>query len=453
MDKLPMVPSEIAAEGGTSTPQASSLKPQARSASIVTYGCQMNEADTAEIKRALLERGFSIVRGERESDLVLLNTCTVRKKAEDKVFGKLGHLKALKREKPGLVIGVLGCMGASSRDEIESEAPFVDFVLPPHQLDTLTQILEMRFPGNIPGETGEDLDPSESPFKAFVNISRGCDNNCTFCIVPMVRGPEVCFPYEEVHRQVARLEGQGVLEVTLLGQNVNSYRHDGVEFADLLDRLAVAFPRVRFRFTSPHPKDFPDRCIEVLARHANICKQVHMPLQSGSERVLRAMKRGYSMKRFMSIVEKMRAAMPGIALSTDVICGFPGETEEDFEETLAAMRAVRFDNAYMFYYSPRQGTAAVDLPGHLPVEVRKARLRRLIDQQLGITLERNTRMVGALETVLVEGPARKPEGCLAGRTDTNKLVIFRGSLELVGTLQPVRIVGADGVTVFGELEG
>lgn len=426
---------------------------QPKKAAIVTYGCQMNEADSAEVKRALLAKGFTIVKSEREADLVLLNTCTVRKKAEDKVFGKLGHLKAFKRERPGLVIGVLGCMGASSRDEIESEAPFVDFVLPPHQLDTLTQIVDMRFPGTVPGETGEDLDPAECPFKAFVNISRGCDNNCTFCIVPMVRGPEVCFPYEEIHRQVARLAGQGVLEVTLLGQNVNSYRLDGLEFADVLDRLAVAFPNVRFRFTSPHPKDFPDRCIEVLARHANICKQVHMPIQSGSDRVLRSMKRGYNMKRFMSIVEKMRAAMPDIALSTDVICGFPGETEDEFQETLAAMRAVRFDSAYMFYYSPRQGTAAVDIEGHLPVEVRKERLRRLIDQQLGITLERNTRMVGQTETVLVEHVARKPEGCLSGRTDTNKLVIFRGDPALIGTLVPVKIVGADGVTVFGELAG
>ena len=426
------------------------LAPTSRKAAIVTYGCQMNDADSAEIKRALLGRGFTIVRTEREADLVLLNTCTVRKKAEDKVFGKLGHLKAFKREKPGLVIGVLGCMGASSRDEIESEAPFVDFVLPPHQLDTLTQIVDMRFPGTVPGETGEDLDPTDSPFKAFVNISRGCDNNCTFCIVPMVRGPEVCFPYDEIHRQVARLAGQGVQEVTLLGQNVNSYRLDGLEFADLLDKLATAFPDVRFRFTSPHPKDFPDRCIDVLAKHANICKQVHMPLQSGSERVLRTMKRGYSIKRFMSIVEKMRAQMPGIALSTDVICGFPGETEEDFQDTLRVMREVRFDSAYMFFYSPRQGTAAVDLPGHLPVEVRKERLRRLIDQQLVITLERNTRMVGTTERVLVEHKARKPEGCLSGRTDTNKLVIFRGPENLIGTVIQVKIVGADGVTVFGE---
>jgi tRNA-2-methylthio-N6-dimethylallyladenosine synthase len=422
-----------------------------RTAAIVTYGCQMNEADSAEIKRMLLGRGFTVVKSESEADLVLLNTCTVRRKAEEKVFGKLGHLKALKRQRPGLVIGVLGCMGASSRDEIEAEAPFVDFVLPPHQLETLTQIVDMRFPGDAPGETGEDLDPSECPFKAYVNISRGCDNSCTFCIVPAVRGPEVCFPYEEIHRQVARLEAQGVLEVTLLGQNVNSYRHGGMDFSDLLDRLAPAFPGVRLRFTSPHPKDFPDRCIEVLARHPNICKQVHLPLQSGSERVLRLMKRGYNLKRFTSRVELMRQLIPQIALSTDVICGFPGETEEDFCETLAAMRAVRFDTAYMFYYSPRRGTEAVDLPGHLPVEVRKERLRRLIDQQLGITLECNARLVGVTEDVLVERPARKPPGCLIGRTDTNKLVVFRAPERLVGSLQPVRITGADGVTLFGEL--
>jgi tRNA-2-methylthio-N6-dimethylallyladenosine synthase len=424
-----------------------------RKATIVTYGCQMNEADSAEIKRLLITKGFSVGRSERDSDLVLLNTCTVRRKAETKVFAKLGHLKAMKRARPGLVIGVLGCMVASSRDEIEAEAPFVDFVLPPHQIETLSQIVDMRFPGNVDGETGQDLDPSECPFKAYVNISRGCDNNCTFCIVPMVRGPEFCFPYEEVHRQVGRLAAQGILEVCLLGQNVNSYRHDGVDFADLIGRLAQAYPSLKFRFTSPHPKDFPEKLIDVLSEHANICKQVHLPLQSGSDRVLRLMKRGYNMARFMSRVELLRAKMPDIALSTDIICGFPGETEEDFQMTLQVARDVRFDQAYMFYYSPRQGTEAVDLPDHLPVEVRKERLRRLIDQQLVISRERNARLADRVEEVLVERPAPRPEGCLVGRTDTNKLVIFKGTPDLIGSFQPVRIVTADSVTLFGEMAG
>jgi tRNA-2-methylthio-N6-dimethylallyladenosine synthase len=449
----PTEASEASEPGGLAGASGASGAGPGLRAPSVTYGCQMNEADSAEIRRMLLGRGFSVGRDERQSDLVLLNTCTVRRKAEEKVFGKLGHLKALKKARPGLVIGVLGCMGASSRDEIEAEAPWVDFVLPPHRIETLAQIVDIRFPGRVPGETGEDLDPSETPFKAYVNISRGCDNSCTFCIVPMVRGREVSFPYEEIHRQVAHLEQQGVLEVCLLGQNVNSYRHSGLDFAGLLDRLAAGFPRLKLRFTSPHPKDFPDRLIEVLARHDNIAKQVHLPLQSGSDRVLRVMKRGYNVHRFLDRVEALRRLMPGITLSTDVICGFPGETDDDFATTLSVMRQVRFDHAYMFYYSPRQGTEAVALPGHLPVHVRKARLRRLIDVQLPITLERNQRLVGRLETVLLERAARRPAGCLVGRTDGNKLVIVPAIASLVGTYRGVRITGADGVTLFGELDG
>lgn len=422
-----------------------------RRAWIQTWGCQMNDADSAEIKRRLLGLGFTITPRETEADLLILNTCTVRRKAEEAVFNQLDHFKNYKRRRPGVVIGVVGCMGASSRDEIEARTPFVDFILPPHQADTLEQIVSMRFPGGVEGETGEDLDPSATPFRGMVNISRGCNNNCTFCIVPSVRGREECFSPEEIERQIARLLEGGAQEILLLGQNVNSYRYEGMEFAELIQRVCPKFPETGFRFTSPHPKDFSVKFIEAMAGLPNMMRHVHFPLQSGSDTVLRLMKRSYTAQRFKDRVAKLREVMPGIAMSTDVIAGFPGETEEDFQATLDVVREMRFDSAYLFYYSPRQGTAALDLPGHLPEEVRKERLSRLIEVQLKITREQNAACVGRTEAVLVEKPARKPEGHMVGRLASNRLVIFPGESTMIGKRAQVTITGSGQVALFGRL--
>jgi len=424
---------------------------------VITYGCQMNEADSAEIKRLLLEKGFDVSGEATNCDLILLNTCSVRRRAEMKVFGKLGHLKALKRERPDLTIGVLGCMGASSREEIERQAPFVDFVLPPHQFEALSEMLDQRFPreGSIlkeaDGTAGIDLEPNDCPFKAFVNISRGCSNRCSFCIVPLVRGPQTCLPYEKIRAAVASCERRGVVEVCLLGQNVNAYHLDGREFADILEGLAREIPRIRFRFTSPHPKDFSERVVDVIAGWPNIARHVHLPLQSGSDRILKSMNRGYDVRRFTSLVDLLRRRIPDVALTTDLICGFPGETEIDFQETLRVVREVGFDQAFTFYYSPRQGTAAATYPDQLPESVRKERLRRLIDTQLSLSRERAQALVGRTFEVLVERVARRPVGGLVGRTGSNRLVIFSGSANLVGSHQLVKIVSGDSVTLFGDL--
>ena len=420
-----------------------------RSAHLVTYGCQMNDAASNDIREMLLTQGFDIVATESEADLIILNTCTIRRKAEDTVFHRLDHVKGFKRINPGLVVGVVGCMGASSRDELEQRTPYVDFILPPHQVDAIRDIVQMRFPGDLDGETGADLDPSETPYRGLVNISRGCNNNCTFCIVPSVRGRETCFSPEEIERQVRRLVEGGALEITFLGQNVNSYRSGEVDFADLVSAICPRFPQIGFRFTSPHPKDFSNKFILAMARVENLLRQVHLPMQSGSDRVLRLMKRSYNMKRFYSRVDRLRQHMPGIALGTDVICGFPGETEDDFEQTLEAVRRIRFDSAYMFFYSPRPGTEAVNLPGHLPEELRKDRLNRLISVQLEISREKNLELVGQVHRGLVERPARRPPGYLQARLDCNRLVIFPGSENLLGSQLDFEITSASQVALFG----
>ncbi|MBI4862568.1 MAG: tRNA (N6-isopentenyl adenosine(37)-C2)-methylthiotransferase MiaB [Candidatus Riflebacteria bacterium] len=419
-------------------------------ATIVTYGCQMNEADSARIKEILIAGGFTFVRDPDEADVILLNTCSVRRRAEEKVFGKLAHLSPMKRQRPGLVIGVVGCMGQSSADEIRSKAPFVDFVLPPHQHDKLAAILQERFADRLFAASGADLAPDSCPFVAHVAISRGCDNACAYCVVPSVRGREVCHPRDQIEAEVGTLAARGVLQIWLLGQNVNSWRHQEHDFADLVRGLAGAFPALRFRFTSPHPRDFSERLIATLAGCPNVARQVHLPLQSGSDRVLETMRRGYDLAHYLSRVELLRRYMPDVALSTDLICGFPGETDDDFEKTLEAVRSIGFDTAYTFYYSPRPGTAAANAPDQLPVAVRKDRLRRLIDLQLAVARERNQRLVGSVLEVLAERVAPRPPGHLLGRADSNRLVVFPGEPSLIGSYRRVTVVRADSVTVFGE---
>jgi len=419
---------------------------------LLTYGCQMNEADSLSVERQLAERGFTLVDDVEAAEAVVLNTCSVRRKAEERVFGQLGHLKALKEKRRGnLVIGVVGCMARAARDELLERAPYVDFVLTPDELDRVVVELASRLPppGVVVGDGGT-LPADPFPFKRYLPVMRGCDNFCTYCVVPYVRGRERSMPAPDVEAAVSSFAAAEVREVTLLGQNVNSYRWHDVDFPRLLDGLARRQPRLCFRFLTSHPKDLSDDLVAVMADRPNVLPALHLPLQAGANRILSLMNRRYTLEHYLDRVTALRRAVPDIALTTDLICGFPGETEDDFVVTLDAVRTVRYDSAFMFYYQERPHTRALDLPDQVPVAVRKERLKRLIDIQQAIGREVNQRHVGQLLSVLVEQPSRRDTGVLAGRTGHDKTILFAGSTDLVGHRVTVRCTAADAYTLRGE---
>ncbi len=418
-------------------------------ASILTYGCQMNEADTTDIGQALKRAGYELTRSWDQSDLVVLNTCAIREKAEDRIRGTLGHLKSLRARRPWLVVGVMGCMAAQSADYLSHEA---DFVIPPMEAGQLSEVLAGLPPPPGLGEEEGDLPPlemnQETPFKRFLPIIRGCNHRCTFCVVPNTRGPEYYEPPEELFQKVGEMRDRGVLEVTLLGQTVNAYVHGGWTFATLLQEMAHRFPAVGFRFITSHPRQFSDEIIEVMATRPNVMPYLHLPLQAGSDRVLRRMKRLYTFAEYEALVGRVRSAVPDLALSTDIICGFPGETEEDFDRTLEAMKRIRFESAFMFYYSERPGTAAVNLDGKLPIPARKERLARLIRLQKDIQMEVNQSEVGRRRRCLVERTSKKDPAVMLARTPSNKGVLVPGPESLIGSYLELEIQRADSFILF-----
>ena len=431
---------------------------------IQTYGCQMNEHDTETMKGMLEEMGYTWTENRREADIILLNTCAIRENAEDKVFGELGHLKSLKTEKPDLILGVCGCM---SQEEgvvrrILEKHQYVDLIFGTHNIHRLPELLrEAMFAKEMvvevwskEGDIFENLPKKRAGLKAWVNIMYGCDKFCTYCIVPYTRGKERSRRPEDVIAEVRELARQGYKEITLLGQNVNAYGKDfediNYRFGDLMaDIQKIDIPRVRF--TTSHPRDFDDHLIEVLGRGGNMVEHIHLPVQSGSNEILKRMSRKYTRESYLELVRKLKAAIPGLVLSTDIIVGFPGETEEQFEETMSLVREVEFASAFTFIYSPREGTPAAQMEDNVPLEVKKERLMRLNDLIAELSRKDNEKLRGKTVEVLVEGVSKNNPEYLTGRTRTNKLVHFRGPESLTGQFIDVKITEVQTWLFKGEI--
>jgi len=420
---------------------------------IETYGCQMNVADSELVLGVLEREGYVAVDDPAAADVVLVNTCAVRDHAEQKVLSRVGELKRCKR--PGGVLGVVGCMAQRLGPRLLERIPEVDLVVGPDGYRGLPELIARARAGG--GERAadvefrgwehyEDVPPArEGGASAFVTVQRGCDYRCTFCIVPMTRGPERSRKLADVVREVERLAGAGTTEVTLLGQTVNSYDDGTHDFADLL-RAVGAVPGIRrLRFTSPYPTDFGEHVVAAMAATPAVCEHVHLPVQSGSSRVLRRMLRRYDRDRYLAVVAALRDAMPGIALTTDIIVGFPGETEDDFRETLSLVEAVAFDDAFTFRYSPREGTPATRLKDGVPDPVARERLERLVAAVRGIARRKNVALVGSTHEVLVEGWAKRGD-LLQGRTRANKVALFPGPDQWIGSYRTVRFTGTTGST-------
>ncbi|MGH2691567.1 MAG: tRNA (N6-isopentenyl adenosine(37)-C2)-methylthiotransferase MiaB [Actinomycetota bacterium] len=430
---------------------------------IRTFGCQMNEHDSERIAGVLEADGMTPVEDVDRAGVVVINTCAVRQNADDRLYGTLGHLKSAKARQPGMRIVVAGCLAQKDRGEIQRRAPWVDVVVGTHALPNVLQLIERAeregpqmdvseytetFPSAMPARR-------EVPHHAWVSVSVGCDNKCTFCIVPLVRGAQRSRALGDILAEVQGLASQGVVEVTLLGQNVNTFGRDLTipgssrtpQFGALLRAVDSVDGIERIRFTSPHPHDFTDDVVEAMAECDRVCEHIHFPLQSGSDRILKAMRRSYRSERYLDWLRRIRDGVPGVAVTTDIIVGFPGETEEDFLGTLRVVEEARFDAAYTFQYSPRAGTEAAGYESQVPKDVVQERFDRLLALQQRISSERNAALEGKILEVLIEGRGRK--GGLQGRTRTNKVVNFPGDAA-PGTFVDVRVTRAHPHHLTGE---
>ena len=432
---------------------------------IRTFGCQMNEHDSERIGGMLRADGMTPTEDVRDARVIVLNTCAIRENADRKLYGNLGHLKPLKATRPDLRIVVAGCLAQKDQGQIQERAPWVDVVVGTHALPHLLDLLRRAEDEGPQMDVAEytELFPSALPaarddaFRAWVSIAVGCDNACTFCIVPFVRGAQRSRAIGDVLAEVQGLARAGVVEITLLGQNVNTYGRDLTVpgssrrplFADLLRRVNEVEGIRRIRFTSPHPHDFTDDVIDAMAESERVCEHIHFPLQSGSDTVLKAMRRSYRRERYLGWLEAIRSAIPEIGVSTDIIVGFPGETEEDFANTLDVVERARFDSAYTFQYSPRPGTRAATMPEQVPKEVVQERFDRLVALQGSISLAKAEAVVGDEVEVLVEGAGRKGDSTQS-RTRTNRIVHLREPLE-PGTFATARVTGAAPHHLTGEV--
>ena len=438
-----------------------------KKATVITYGCQMNVNESAKMKQILQTMGYEIVDDIDDSDLVFLNTCTVREGAAVKVYGKLGDLKRLKEKKNGkMIIGVTGCLAQEVRDEFIKKTPYVDLVLGNQNIGRIPDIIERL-------EKGEDVhvvmveDEDELPQRvdadfgddivASISITYGCNNYCTFCIVPYVRGMERSVPLHEIVQDVKKYTEKGYKEILFLGQNVNSYGSDLADetdnFAKLLRESAKIEGDFWIKYVSPHPKDFTDEVIEAIAYNSKIARMLHLPLQSGSTKILNAMNRGYTKEEFITLAKKIKEKIPDIGLTTDIIVGFPGETDEDFQDTMDVVNEVGFENAFMFMYSKRSGTPAATMEEQVDEQVKSERLQQLMRLQNYKAKEESQKYLGKTVKVLVEGPSRKNPEMLTGRTSTHKIVLFKSDrTDLKGKFVHTRIYEAKTWTLYGELE-
>ena len=431
--------------------------PREKKVFIRTFGCQMNEYDSDRMADVLAAaEGYSKTDDPAQADLIVFNTCSVREKAQEKVFADLGRVRELKRANPALLIGVGGCVASQEGEEIVRRAPYVDVVFGPQTLHRLPELIAERRACGTPQvdisfpeiEKFDHMPPARvEGASAFVSIMEGCSKYCSFCVVPYTRGEEISRPLEDVLREVRGLAGAGVKEVTLLGQNVNAYRGelaDGTpaDFALLLAQVARIEAIERIRYTTSHPLEFTQRLIDAYTKIPKLVSQVHLPVQSGSDRILAAMKRNYTAMEYRSIIRRLRAARPQISISSDFIVGFPGETEDDFAQTMKLIDEVRFDGSFSFIYSPRPGTPAANLHDETPHEVKLARLTRLQARIQELSEEYSRAMIGSRQRVLVEGVSRKSANDVAARTENNRVVNFTGPARLIGRYVEVEITQA-----------
>jgi len=430
---------------------------------VRTFGCQMNENDSEHIGGMLVRAGATRASTAEDADVIIVNTCAVRAKSEEKLSSYLGRLSSLKKKRP-VLIGVAGCVAQVRRHDLLKKRPFVDFVIGPDNYLEIPAILERAAAAGPVIETGRSREwrefgraetLRESPTSAFVTVMEGCDNFCAYCVVPFSRGREKFRPFESVVREAGDLAAAGYREIQLLGQNVNSYRDPatGCGFADLLDAVAAVPGLAWVRFLTSHPKNFGDDIIGAMARNPKVCRSLHLPIQSGSTDVLERMNRGYSREGYLALIERIRAHVPGILLNTDIIVGFPGETEADFEATCDALRRVRYAGIFSFRYSPRPLTAAARMADDVPLEVKRRRLLVLQGLQKTIQTEINASFVGHELEVLCAGPSPKGAGRMAGRTEGNLVVNFPAPAEAAGRFVTVRITGSGPYSLHGELAG
>ena len=427
---------------------------------IETYGCQMNFADSEVVAAIMQTADYDLTENISDADAIFINTCSIRDHAEKKAMSRLEYFTSLKKKKKGLVVGVLGCMAERIKDELLKEK-VVDLVVGPDSYLDLPNLVAQAASGHkainvepSTTETYKDVLPKRiggNVISGFVSIMRGCNNFCTYCIVPYTRGRERSREYESILSEVVDLQKRGYKEVTLLGQNVNSYNYEGLTFAMLLDKLATEVPDMRIRFTTSHPKDMSEDTVKVIARHHNLCKHIHLPVQSGSSRILQLMNRKYTREWYLDKIAMIRRIIPDCGITTDMFTGFHSETEEDHQMTLSLMREVGFDNAFMFKYSEREGTfASRNLPDNVPEDVKLRRLQEAIDLQLELSLASNKRDIGKEFEVLVEGRSKRSAQQMFGRTSQNKVVLFNRSDEKTGDYITVKINDATAATLFGE---
>ena len=427
---------------------------------IETFGCQMNVYDSELVAGLLQKCGYSETEKTEQADIIFLNTCAIREKAEATVHHRLESIQHLKKRNPQIIFGVLGCMAQNLKDDLLESKPYVDIILGPDSYRKLPELLNRkrvdtkslvdttlsRF------EVYDDLFPSrENGVNAWISIMRGCDKFCTFCIVTFTRGRERSRPLQGIVDEATQAVKDGFSEITLLGQNVNSYRNEDREFHHLLAEIAQIPGLKRVRYTSPHPQDMTDELLETMGQYDTICNYVHLPLQAGNDRILKRMNRTYTKSHFLKLAHRIREWLPGVGISTDIIVGFPGETEMEFNETLSVMEEIKFDSAFNFKYSPRRGTKASEYDDQIAEDVKQDRLSRVIELQKKHTLERNLELVGTTQIVLVEKESKRSNQQWAGRTDSNKWVIFDKKDVHIQDMIPVQIREAKGITLRGEL--
>ena len=428
---------------------------------IETYGCQMNFADSEVVAAVMKMADYELCDSIDVADAIFINTCSIREHAEVKAMSRLEFFRQLKRKKKNLLVGVIGCMAERMQKEL-LEHPVVDLVAGPDSYLDLPNLIAQAEQGeksiNIDlslTETYKDVLPQRiggNRISGFVSIMRGCNNFCSYCIVPYTRGRERSRPYNSILNEVQDLYNRGYKEVTLLGQNVNSYNFEGMNFASLLENLAQAVPGIRIRFTTSHPKDMSEETIIVISKYPNLCKHIHLPVQSGSSRILKLMNRKYTREWYLERIALIRKHIPDCGISTDMFTGFHSETEEDHQETLSLMREVGYDSAFMFKYSERKGTfASKNLPDDVPEEVKLRRLQEMIDLQMELSLDSNKRDIGKEFEVLVEGYSKRSKQQLSGRTSQNKVVLFENQGQKVGDLVRVKIKEASAITLFGDI--
>jgi tRNA-2-methylthio-N6-dimethylallyladenosine synthase len=424
---------------------------------IETYGCQMNVADSEVVLSIMNDSGFAVTQDAGAADVILVNTCSVRDNAEQRVRQRISTLKSYKRQNPGVVLGVLGCMAERLRTELIDRGNVVDIVVGPDEYRKLPALVEDAFNGErgiavklSRVENYDDIMPLRTDgIAAWLSVMRGCDKFCTFCVVPFTRGRERSRGLKSVIEEVERLSGRGFKEITLLGQNVNSYNDGEFDFADLMERVSRVDRSMRIRFMTPHPQDMSDKLIRTIADNENICKSVHLPVQSGSNRILALMHRSYTIEHYLGLVKKIRKAIPGASLSTDIIAGFPTETTEDHKQTLDIIQATGFDGAYTFKYSPREHTKAWEMVDDVPDTVKADRLNEIIELQQAISFERNKSLLGTTAQVLVERESAKSSSDWMGRTDTNKVAVFSKSSFQLGEVVTIMIERCNSATLFG----